>query len=527
MGVSVRTHRENPWDLLRLTRKAMPDTLLQFIGTGFRFISWEKAHPEVMALVYQCLVDAGMDRFVVLDPTHDMDAVRETARIIKRAGGTAVEVIAALTYTVSAVHDDAFYAGIAGQMSACQDIDRAYLKDPAGLLTPDRAGTLIPAVLANLNGKPLELHAHCTLGLSPLTCLTAADLGVGVLQVGCGALGNGTSLPDAEKLVANLRASGHTVDVDDRLLSAVARYFDRVAAAENLPAGQPREFDAAFMRHQVAGGVMTTLRRQLAELGMADRFGEVMEEVTRVRAELGYPIMVTPFPQMVIGQALANIAAGGKARYDQVPDQVIRYVLGSFGKPTAPVNPDVLDRILSRPRARELASEPPPLSVAGIEVVPPSGEQVVDAVFVGWFPEFTMPALEAACHAVWGGAELFSASETPFFASAHGRALGTSRAISAMIRSLTGCRLRITGKPSLDALRSAAARLGARPADIAVVGDDPLLEVPMAHRGRALAIAVDTGLGSADAYDHLPAERQPHLRLRGVDELLEICLRGA
>jgi 4-nitrophenyl phosphatase len=162
-----------------------------------------------------------------------------------------------------------------------------------------------------------------------------------------------------------------------------------------------------------------------------------------------------------------------------------------------------------------------PLRAAGIEVVPPAGEADVDAVFVGWFPEFTMPALEAACHAVWGGAELFSASQTPFFASAHGRALGTSRAICAMIRSLTGCRPRITGKPSLDALRSAAARLGVRPAELAVVGDDPLLEVPMAHRGRALAIAVDTGLGSADAYDHLPAERRPHLRLRGVDELYD------
>ena len=100
MGVSVRTHQENPWDLLRLTRKAMPDTRLQFIGTGFRFISWERAHPEVMELVYTSLVNAGMDRFVVLDPTHDMDAVRETARIIKRAGGTGAEVIAALTYTV-------------------------------------------------------------------------------------------------------------------------------------------------------------------------------------------------------------------------------------------------------------------------------------------------------------------------------------------------------------------------------------------------------------------------------------------
>ncbi len=364
MGVSVRTHRENPWDLLRLTRKAMPDTLLQFIGTGFRFISWETAHPEVMELVYRRLVNAGMDRFVVLDPTHDMDAVRETARIIKAAGGTSgTEVIAALTYTVSAAHDDAFYAGIAAQVAACGDIDRAYIKDPAGILTPERARTLIPAVLASLHGKPLELHAHASLGLSPLTCLAAAELGVRVLQVGCGALGNGTSLPDAEKLVANLRASGHRVDVDDRLLAAVARYFDGVAAAEGLPAGQPREFDAAFMRHQVAGGVMTTLRRQLAELGMEHRFDEVMEEITVVRAELGYPIMVTPFPQMVIGQALANVLSGG-ARYDQVPDQVIRYVLGSFGKPTMPVDPDVLDRILSRPRARELADEPPPLSVA-------------------------------------------------------------------------------------------------------------------------------------------------------------------
>ena len=166
-----------------------------------------------------------------------------------------------------------------------------------------------------------------------------------------------------------------------------------------------------------------------------------------------------------------------------------------------------------------------PLRDAGIEPVPPAESDAagVDAVFAGWYPEFTMPALEAACHAVWAGAALFSASQTPFFASANGRALGTSRAITAMIRSLTGCGLRITGKPSLDALRAAATRLGVRTADIAVVGDDPLLEVPMAHRGRALAIAVDTGLGDGGAYDHLPPERQPHLRLRGVDELLSIC----
>jgi oxaloacetate decarboxylase alpha subunit len=142
------------------------------------------------------------------------------------------------------------------------------------------------------------------------------------------------------------------------------------------------------MHHQVAGGVMTTLRRQLSELGMEQRFGEVMEEVARVRAELGYPIMVTPFPQMVIGQALANVVGTG-ARYDQVPDQVIRYVLGSFGKPTAPVDPDVLDRIRSRPRAQELAAEPPPLSVS--ELRHRFGERVPDEELL---LRFGMPAAE-------------------------------------------------------------------------------------------------------------------------------------
>jgi NagD protein len=164
-----------------------------------------------------------------------------------------------------------------------------------------------------------------------------------------------------------------------------------------------------------------------------------------------------------------------------------------------------------------------PLREAGITVVPPAEEaRPVDAVFAGWFPGFTMPALEAAVHAVQDGAALYSASQTPFFATAAGRALGTSRAISAMIRSLTGCRLTVTGKPSPDALRAAAARLGVPARSVAVVGDDPLLEVPMAHRGQALAIAVDTGLGGPAAYDHLPAGRRPHLHLRGVDELAAI-----
>jgi oxaloacetate decarboxylase (Na+ extruding) subunit alpha len=392
MGVAVRTHREDPWERIRLARAAMPDTPLQLIGTGFRFISWERAHPEVMRLVYECLVTAGISRFVVLDPMHDMDAALASARMIRQSGGT--EIIIALTYTVSAAHDDTFYAGIAARAAGSPNVDRAYVKDPAGLLTPERARTLIPAVKAQLRGKPLELHAHCTIGLSPLVYLTAPDLGVDVLQVACGALADGSSLPDAERIAANLRDMGHTVSVDDRLLAQVARYFDAVAAAESLPAGRPQPYDASFARHQVAGGVLTTLRRQLAELGHEVRFDAVLEEVSRVRAELGYPIMVTPFPQIVCGQALSNVVRG--ERYEVVADQVIRYVLGSFGKPTAPVEPWVLDRILDRPRARELAAEPPPPSVADLRRRLPGGISDEELLLRSGMPGEEVDAMLAA-----------------------------------------------------------------------------------------------------------------------------------
>jgi oxaloacetate decarboxylase (Na+ extruding) subunit alpha len=436
MGVAVRTHREDPWQRIRLTRAAMPDTPLQFIGTGFRFISWERAHPDVMRLVYQRLVAAGISRFVVLDPTHDMDAVLATARMIRQAGGT--EIIAALTYTISAVHDDAFYARIAGQAAASLDIDRAYVKDPAGLLTPERARTLLPAVRARLGNKPLELHAHCTIGLSPLVYLAAPGLGVEVLQVACGALANGSSLPDAEAIVANLRELGHAVCLDDALLARVARYFDRLAAAESLPAGRPQQYDAAFSRHQVAGGVMTTTRRQLAELGLEARFGAVMEEVSRVRAELGYPIMVTPFPQMVVGQALSNVLSG--TRYEVVPDQVIRYVLGSFGKPTAPVEPSVLDRILDRPRARELAGEPPPPSVAELRRRLPRGISDEELLLRSGMPGEEVDAMLAAAPAE----RHYHPEVQPVLRLL--RELGTRPGVGRLVVSKPGFRLELKGR---------------------------------------------------------------------------------
>jgi len=353
MAVAVRYFREDPWARIRRMRAAMPRTPLQFITTGLRFIAWQQADPDFMRLVYRRLQANGIRRFIMLDPMHDAQAVLDAARIIKQEGDA--EVMAALTFTLSDVHDDAFYARFAAALAASPEIDLFYLKDPGGLLSPDRVRTLAPAVRAAIGAKPLEIHAHCSIGLGALTSLEAATLGISAVHVGIGPLGDGSSLPEAVRMVANLREAGHNVAIDDDALGRLHAYWSRLAAADGLPPGTPQAFDARFLRHQIAGGVMTTTRRQLAELGMEDRFDAVVEETERVRAELGQPIMVTPFPQMVMSQALINVIGAG--RYAQVSDQVIRYVLGKFGRPTRPVDPAVEAAILDRPRARDIETE--------------------------------------------------------------------------------------------------------------------------------------------------------------------------
>ena len=355
IGIAVRNHRENPWERIRMMHAAMPNTPLQFIGTGLRFISWEMALPDFMQLAYERLVANGIRRFAIMDPMNDGAALLQSAAMIRKAG--ADEIVAALTYTVSGVHDDSFYAALAAELAQSPHVDRLYIKDPSGLLTEQRVRTLIPALRARIGDMPLELHSHCTIGLSSRTYMVAADLGIQTLQVALGPLANGGSLPDAERVLANLREMGHSADIDDRLLRLAAEYFMRLRRAENLQAGQVQDYDAAYLRHQLAGGMLSTTRRQLAELGLEHRFADLIQEVIQVRAELGFPIMVTPFPQMVCSQALFNLIGG--ERYANIADQVIRYALGKFGRPTVPLDPDVLDRVMSHARAREIGREGP------------------------------------------------------------------------------------------------------------------------------------------------------------------------
>jgi len=362
MGVAVRFKREDPWERIRLMAEATPNTPLQFMGTGFRFISWETASADFMALAYRTLARHGIRRFCLADPMNDAAANVVNARLVKQAGGEFV--IAALVFTLSPIHDDAHYASCARTLAASPDVDALYIKDPGGLLSQKRAATLIPAIQAAIKAamgqagvdKPLELHSHNTIGLAEMTYLDAPDLGVSALQCASGAAADGISNPPVERIVANLRSLGHRVDIDDQALATVSGYFTSLAEAEGLPAGRPQGFDAAYLQHQLPGGTVGTMRRHLAESRVAHLEGAVLEELDRVRQELGWPIVMTPFAQMVIAQAVMNVTGG---RYHAVPDEIIRYALGRFGKPNVPIDPQVMARIDSLPRTRELRAEPP------------------------------------------------------------------------------------------------------------------------------------------------------------------------
>jgi oxaloacetate decarboxylase (Na+ extruding) subunit alpha len=383
MGVAVRYTREDPWERIRLMAEATPNTPLQFMSTGFRFIAWETASPEFMSLVFRTLARNGIRRFCLADPMNDVDAQIACARMVKETGGE--YVIAALVYSISPIHDDAHYVRNAERLARCKDVDALYIKDPGGLLTSQRCRTLIPAIKAVIGDMPLELHSHCTIGLAEMAYMDAPGYGVSALQCASGAAADGTSNPPSDRVVANLRVLGHRVDIDDAALAEVNRYFTRLAQAEGLPAGAPRAFDASYLRHQLPGGVVGTMRRHLTESRLSIQESAVIAELGRVREELGWPIVMTPFAQMILTMSVMNVT--GRERYSVIPDEVIRYALGKFGRPNIPIDGNVMDRIMSLPRTREIQAEPglPPLSELRRRI----GAQLSDEEFL---LRATMPA---------------------------------------------------------------------------------------------------------------------------------------
>ncbi len=350
MAVSVRFHQEDPWERIRRMSAAMPTTPLGMITPGMRFISWVPADDEVMALAFRLVVRNGLRRIQIADPSNDPDRIQKIAGMCKAAG--VEEVVLGLTYSISDVHTHGYYARVAAAIADCPHMDRLYLKDPGGLLTVDAVRELAPPLLRAARGRPLELHSHCTIGLAPQVYVEGVRAGFDTVHTAAGVLSRGTSQPEALNTVHNLEAAGYAHGLDVVQQQRVTEHFGQVAAAKGLPAGAPREFDAAYYRHQLPGGMVTTTRRMLGEIRRPELFDQVLEEVTQVRAEMGYPIIVTPVSQFIASQSARNVIDG--ERWANVSDETIRFFLGHYGEPPAPVDPQIADKVLARPQAAKL-----------------------------------------------------------------------------------------------------------------------------------------------------------------------------
>jgi oxaloacetate decarboxylase alpha subunit len=350
----IKYCRENPWEGLDLLVQAMPRTRIRAGMRSNASVTFSVTPDSLMDAWMRQLNRHGCRSFWIYDVLFNIDKMHRLAKVAKEFGA---EVAGSIMFTLSPVHTDEYYADKADRLSVCPDIDTLLLYDTAGVLEKERLQTLLPAIVARSRGKPIEFHSNNLLGQSAKAYLDALDLGVSILHTAVRPMANGPSVPSIEIMTRNVELLGHTHDVDTSLLPPVAQHFEEMGRAHGFLVNQHAEYDVLSVQHQIPGGMVGTMKAQLVQHGMSDRLDEVLRETAVVRRELGYPGMATPFSQLVGTLAVLNIVTG--KRYSVIPDEVIQYAAKHYGETVAPIDPDVLDRIMSAPRAKEICATPP------------------------------------------------------------------------------------------------------------------------------------------------------------------------
>jgi oxaloacetate decarboxylase alpha subunit len=347
--VLLREFADDPWASTDFLVQGLANNTLRCGMRTISVVGFAHAPDAIIDLWVQTLIRHGVRSFWIYDCLYDMAAMRRLVDVIHDAGGIAVPSV---MYGLTDLHGDAFFARHAAEMASWPGVQSVYLEDAAGVLKPERAATLLPAVRAATGEVPLELHCHNTTGLAPLNYVEGIKAGFTILHTASGPMANGPSLPSTEALVHIVEDLGHTHRLDTARFAPVADNFRWAARDAGYEPGVPNEYDPRIYNHQLPGGMTGTLKNQLAAQGMAHRLDEALAEIPRVREELGQPIMATPFSQFVGIQAVLNIITGD--RYKLVPDEVIHYALGHYGPLPRPVDPDVFDRIMAQPNAAKL-----------------------------------------------------------------------------------------------------------------------------------------------------------------------------
>ena len=353
--VAVRYLKEDPWERVRLAHQHAPNTKFRALVRSKNIASFDFVADDVIEAWVERLYANGFRVIGSFDGLNDVDNIAPGLIRAKQLGAS---TFGALSFCESPVHTDELYIRKARELIDKTDADAFMLKDAGGLLTPDRIRTLVPAIKEVIGERPLEIHSHCLTALAPLVYLEAVELGADVLHTSIAPLANGAGQPSTQRIVRDLRALGYVVNVDDTRINAISDRLATIAEDEGKPLGRPVEYDGMHYMHQLPGGMLSNFRSQLETAGLSHRYDELLHEVARVRAELAFPIMITPFAQFVGTQAVLNMMSGD--RYSVVPNEIKKYALGHYGTLMAPIEPELLKRIVAN-GASNIAPERMPI----------------------------------------------------------------------------------------------------------------------------------------------------------------------
>ena len=330
----LRFLQEDPWERLRLLRAALPNTRLQMLLRGQNLLGYRHYADDVVRAFVQRAAALGMDVFRVFDALNDLRNLHTAIEATKEAGKHAQGTIC---YTTSPVHGTAAFVA-QGRELAAMGCDSIAIKDMAGLLTPAATESLVKGLLDSV-GLPVHLHSHATSGLAEMCQFKAIEAGCRHIDTAVSSFAGGTSHPPTESMVVALRDTAWDTGLDLDRLQHIAAYFREVRKKYHAFESDYTGVDTRVQVNQVPGGMISNLANQLREQNALGRMDEVLAEIPRVRADLGYPPLVTPTSQIVGTQAVLNVLTG--QRYQTVSNEVKRYLQGGYGQPPAPIDAEV------------------------------------------------------------------------------------------------------------------------------------------------------------------------------------------
>lgn len=343
----LRFLNEDPWERLRKIRAAAPKTKLQMLFRGQNILGYRHYADDIVEYFVQKSVANGIDIIRIFDALNDVRNLQTAINATKKEKG---HVQAAISYTISPVHNNEFFVKLAKEYENC-GADSICIKDMAGLLTPYNAFELVSALKKAVK-IPIQLHTHYTSGVASMTYLKAIEAGVDVVDCALSPLAMGTSQPPTEPLVETLKGTKYDTGLDLDALTKVSDYFKPLREkylASGLMNTKVLGVDINTLKYQVPGGMLSNLVSQLKQQGKEDKFDEVLKEIPRVRKDLGYLPLVTPTSQIVGTQAVLNVIMG--ERYKMVSNETKGICRGEYGRTPVPIDEEFRKKIIGNEKA--------------------------------------------------------------------------------------------------------------------------------------------------------------------------------